>query len=244
MLYLLDPRNPEAPFPDVEQAEKEPNGLLAVGGDLSPSRLLEAYRKGIFPWYSEGQPILWWSPDPRTVLFPDQLRISRSLRKTLRKQLFSVSMDMCFDKVIHACSTPRQHEEGTWITPEMMAAYQQLHDLGYAHSVEAWQGAKLVGGLYGIALGKVFFGESMFSRATDASKVALAFLVDHLLERDYRMIDCQIYSEHLISLGAEEIPRQQFTSYLDSFCEMPGQETASWRCEPIYPTAPHSPRKR
>lgn len=244
MLYLLDPRNPEAPFPNVNQAEKEPNGLLAVGGDLSPDRLLRAYRHGIFPWYSEGQPILWWSPDPRTVLFPDHLRISRSLRKTLRKQQFSVSMNMCFDKVIHACSAPRAHEEGTWITPEMMSAYHRLHELGHAHSIEAWQGAELVGGLYGIALGKVFFGESMFSRVTDASKVALSFLVSRLREWGFQLIDCQIYSEHLISLGAEEISRQQFVDHLDNFCTMPGQEASSWRCEPQYPPAPHPPRRQ
>jgi leucyl/phenylalanyl-tRNA--protein transferase len=244
MLYLLDPRNPEAPFPNVNQAEKEPNGLLAVGGDLSPDRLLRAYRHGIFPWYSEGQPILWWSPDPRTVLFPDKMRISRSLRKTLRKQQFSVSMDMCFDKVIQACSSPRAHEDGTWITPEMMGAYHQLHELGQAHSVETWQGAELVGGLYGIALGKVFFGESMFSRVTDASKVALSFLVSRLQEWDFRLIDCQIYSEHLISLGAEEISRQQFIEHLNSFCDVSAQQEHSWRCEPAYPSAPHPPRKQ
>ncbi|MFC1685254.1 leucyl/phenylalanyl-tRNA--protein transferase [Pseudomonadota bacterium] len=235
MLYLLDPRNPDAPFPSANQAEKEPNGLLAVGGELSPTRLLSAYRHGIFPWYSEGQPILWWSPDPRTVLFPEHLKLSRSLRKTLRKQEFSVSIDMCYEKVIQACAEPRDGDEGTWITPAMATAYTQMHELGHAHSVETWRGSELVGGLYGIAIGKVFFGESMFSRATDASKVALAHLVSRLTEWGFRLIDCQVYSQHLISLGAEEISREDFIQHLDDWCELPGH-MESWRGEPRYPT--------
>ena len=234
MLHLLDPHNPQEPFPDVDQAEKEPNGLLALGGDLSPTRLINAYRHGIFPWYSEGQPILWWSPDPRTVLFPDRLKISRSLRKTLRKRLFSASFDLKFNHVVQSCAGPRSDTEGTWITPEMSAAYCQLHEQNIAHSVEVWQGEKLVGGLYGVAIGQVFFWESMFSDVNDASKAALAYLVAHMLEWGYRLIDCQVYSEHLISLGAEEVSRHSFIDYLDRWCEQPGLQ-GPWRASPDLP---------
>lgn len=239
MLHLLDPHDPAAPFPDADLAEKEPNGLLAVGGDLSPTRLLNAYRNGIFPWYSDGQPLLWWSPDPRTVLFPKQLKVSRSLRKTLRKQQFRASIDHCFEQVVQACAAPRQNEPGTWITPAMASAYSQLHKLGHAHSVEVWRDSELVGGLYGVAIGQVFFGESMFSRATDASKVAMVYLVERLLSWDYQLIDCQVYSEHLISLGAEEISRQAFIQHLKSDCEQPGHQ-GTWHCPSEYPSVPGS----
>jgi len=221
MLYMLDPDNPSQGFPDAEEAEREPDGLLAVGGDLSPPRLLDAYRNGIFPWYAEGQPILWWSPDPRTVLFPDRVRISRSLRKTLRKGLFQVSFDQVFPQVIRRCAGPRRDDMGTWILPEMMVAYETLHELGHAHSVEVWQDAKLVGGLYGVAVGKAFFGESMFSLANDASKVGLVALCEHLRHRQFALIDCQVRTDHLIRMGATEIPRRTFLSLLARARRMP-----------------------
>ena len=218
MLYLLDPDNPDAPFPPVDQAEIEPNGLLAVGGDLGPERLLNAYRAGIFPWFSDDQPILWWSPDPRTVLYPENLVISRSLRKTLRNKPFRITFDQDFLGVVDACSQPRGTENGTWITRQMIEAYARLHQLGHAHSVEVWLEDTLVGGLYGVAIGQVFFGESMFSRERDASKCGLVHLVRQLLEWEFRMIDCQVYSSHLISLGAEEISRSLFCKELKQWC--------------------------
>ncbi len=210
--FWLDSRDRNSPFPPVDLALPEPNGLLAVGGDLSPQRLLQAYRHGIFPWYSAGQPILWWSPDPRMVIRPDSLKISRSLRKTLRKHSFRITYDTAFDAVIEACVAPRDDQQGTWITPEMRHAYCHLHQLGYAHSVEVWQENKLVGGLYGIALGRIFFGESMFSRATDASKVAFVHLVRALEHWHYVLIDCQVETGHLASLGAGTIARKEFTA--------------------------------
>jgi len=190
---LLDPRDPDAPFPPAEAALREPNGLLAVGGDLSPRRLLRAYRSGAFPWYGEGQPILWWSPDPRAVLLPERVRVSRSLRRTLRRGLFRVTVDRAFDAVIEACATvPRPGQDGTWITPEMAAAYRRLHRLGHAHSVEAWtRDGELAGGLYGVAIGRVFFGESMFSRRSDASKVALVTLCRALEAWGYGLVDAR-----------------------------------------------------
>ena len=222
MLHLLDPDDPGAPFPPVETAEREPDGLLALGGDLQPQRLLTAYRSGIFPWYSAGQPLLWWSPDPRTVLFPERLKISRSLRKSLRNKPFQVTFDHAFDAVVDACAAPRPGENGTWITPEMASAYGRLHRLGHAHSVEVWRDRKLVGGLYGIAIGRVFFGESMFSRVPDASKVGFVHLVRQLLARGYALVDCQVHTAHLVSLGAEEIPRRDFCRLLDRWCPTPG----------------------
>lgn len=214
MLYLLDADDPLAPFPSTRDAEQEPNGLLALGGDLSPQRLLNAYRRGIFPWFSRGQPILWWSPDPRMVLFPDRLRVSRSLRKTLRRGRFQVSMDQDFDRVIRACSQPREADGGTWLVPSMVRAYERLHRLGRAHSVETWLNGELVGGLYGVNIGRVFFGESMFSRVSDASKVALVFLAERARQWGFSVIDCQVYTEHLASLGAEEIDRMALEDIL------------------------------
>ncbi|MBF0462338.1 MAG: leucyl/phenylalanyl-tRNA--protein transferase [Magnetococcales bacterium] len=208
-------------FPSPEWAEAD--GLLAVGGDLSPRRLLAAYSAGIFPWYSAGQPLLWWSPDPRLVLYPEQFHLSHRLRKTLRRQRFAVTFDRVFAEVIHACAqqrqtTPDAPETGTWITTAMEQAYIQLHQMGYAHSVEAWDttGAQplLAGGLYGVALGGCFFGESMFHRVSDASKVALAGLVDRLRSEGCHLIDCQMTTAHLLSLGAQEIPRRQFLAQL------------------------------
>lgn len=223
--YWIDPRNNNVDFPDVSLALEEPDGLLAVGGDLSPARLTAAYRQGIFPWYSDGQPILWWAPNPRAVLFPDELKISRSLRKTLHNKKFTVSFDQAFTEVIEACSQPRQehNDPGTWITDDMKQAYQQLHAQGLAHSVECWCDGKLVGGLYGVAIGQVFFGESMFSRQTDASKVAFVTLVRQLSQWGFAVIDCQVQSQHLESLGARTIPREDFTALLDQHCEQPGR---------------------
>lgn len=218
-LHWINPLDPEYSFPDLDMAMQEPDGLLAAGGDLSPARLLKAYRLGIFPWFSEGQPILWWSPDPRMILLPDELKVSRSLAKTLRQERFKITFDQDFDAVIRQCAEPRPDADGTWITDDMIDAYNKLHQLGYAHSVEAWQDNRLVGGLYGVALGKVFFGESMFSHVTDASKAAFVHLVKMLKEKSYQLIDCQVQTAHLASLGAHEIPRQQFAALLDQYCD-------------------------
>lgn len=204
-------------FPPSETALSlpNPNGLLAAGGDLSPARLLAAYRRGIFPWFSEGDPILWWSPDPRMVLFPEELKISRSLGKTLRNATYHVRLDSAFSAVIEACgNTPRDGQPGTWITPEMRAAYSELHRQGYAHSVETWFGGQLVGGLYGVAIGAAFYGESMFSHQRDASKIALAHLCAHLKLNGFGIIDCQMKTHHLASLGARPIPRRDFVARL------------------------------
>ena len=205
-----------ASFPPVENALSEPNGLLAVGGDLSPQRLLEAYSKGIFPWFNEDDPILWWSPDPRMVLFPDELKISRSLRKTLKKDHYQIRTDCSFTQVMHACAAPRRGQAGTWIHPKMVAAYTILHEMGLAHSIETWMDGVLIGGLYGVSLGKVFFGESMFSLVPDASKIALVHLVKQLQYWEYGLIDCQVKTGHLASLGAREISRVEFGQKLNT----------------------------
>ena len=212
---------PGAPFPPVARALKSPNGLLCAGGDLSPERLLQAYAQGIFPWFSEGDPILWWSPDPRMVLIPDQLKVSRSLRKTVTRGTYEVKVDSAFTAVMQACAAPRDGQPGTWITPEMVAAYTELHRRGFAHSVECWQDGALAGGLYGLQLGDAFFGESMFSRAPDASKVALVHLVDRLGAMGCRVIDCQQATPHLASLGASEIPRADFVRLLSESIQYP-----------------------
>lgn len=205
-----------ASFPPVESALSEPNGLLAVGGDLSPQRLLEAYCKGIFPWFNEDDPILWWSPNPRMVLFPNELKISRSLRKTLKKDYYQIRTDSNFTQVMHACAAPRKGQAGTWIHPQMVTAYSILHEMGLAHSVETWVDGILVGGLYGVSLGKVFFGESMFSLAPDASKIAFVHLVKQLQYWEFGLIDCQVKTGHLASLGAREISRVEFSQKLDT----------------------------
>ncbi len=203
-------------FPTLEAAT--PEGLLAMGGDLSSGRLLSAYRRGIFPWYSTDQPILWWSPDPRTVLYPDALKISRSLKKTLRHRGYRVTSDQNFSSVIQACAKPRDSNDdiGTWIMPEMIKAYTTLNESGYAHSLEVWDQMKLVGGLYGVAIGGVFFGESMFSCSTDASKTALTALVRIISEKNFQLIDCQVPSKHLFSLGAQNIPHARFSGQLQA----------------------------
>lgn len=216
MLFSLDDTQPGEPFPDPSLAETDPDGLLAVGGDLTAERIVQAYRQGIFPWYGDDQPILWWSPDPRMVLFPDELHVSRSLAKELHRNTFEITFDQAFDAVIEACAQPRSNEEGTWLIPEMIAAYRQLHRLGIAHSVEVWQGGELVGGLYGNALGSVFFGESMFAFRSNASKVAFVCLIRSLVQRGYRLIDCQVFTPHLESLGARLIPREEFLQLIGS----------------------------
>jgi leucyl/phenylalanyl-tRNA--protein transferase len=212
--------SPEPVFPPVEQALTDPNGLLAAGGDLSPERILAAYRRGIFPWYSAGEPILWWSPDPRMVLFPAEFKISRSLAKTLRNKDYQIRLDTAFAQVMAACAAvPRLGQHGTWITVEMQSAYARLHELGYAHSVEVWTENSLVGGLYGLALGRAFYGESMFSRRTGASKIALAHLCHHLQSQGFGIIDCQMETTHLASLGARLIARSNFSALLARLVE-------------------------
>jgi leucyl/phenylalanyl-tRNA--protein transferase len=204
------------PFPPVELALREPNGLLAAGADLAPGRLLAAYRRGIFPWFNPGEPILWWSPDPRMVLFPDDLKVPRSLAKRLRRGDYEIRVDTCFTRVMAACAAPRPKQRGTWISPAMIAAYARLHAAGHAHCVETWVDGELVGGLYGIAIGRAFFGESMFSRATDASKLAFAHLVRQLRRWGFGLIDCQMETAHLASLGAAPIARADFLQHLDT----------------------------
>jgi leucyl/phenylalanyl-tRNA--protein transferase len=221
------------PFPPIDRALARPAGLLAAGGDLSPRRLLAAYRSGIFPWYSEGEPILWWCPDPRMVLFPAELKVSRSLAKRLRNAGFEVSFDRAFEQVIERCSEPRPGQAGTWITAQMKRAYVRLHRLGHAHSVETWLAGELVGGLYGVALGRMFFGESMFSRASDASKVALVHLVRRLSPLGFEMIDCQMRTPLLASLGAREIPRAQFALKLSELVHYPDCPEA-WTLSPVH----------
>ena len=219
----------EPVFPPPDYAD--PSGLLAVGGDLSNERLLEAYRVGIFPWYSDDQPILWWSPDPRSILDLKDFKISRSLSKTLKKGVFQVTFDHSFEEVIQACAAvPREAQNGTWITPEMQEAYINLHGLGYAHSVETWFGGKLAGGLYGVSLGKCFFGESMFHLKTDASKVALATLVEKLKSWDFHFIDSQMTTEHMVRLGAKELPRRIFLKRLQSALRHPTRR-GRWRID-------------
>lgn len=204
----------DAPFPPVGRALRSPNGLLAVGGDLSPMRLLEAYRHGIFPWFNAGEPILWWSPDPRLVLIPNEFKLSRSFARVLRNAAYEVRTDTAFEQVMRACAAPRDGADGTWISEEMIAAYCGLHRMGYAHSVETWRDDKLVGGLYGIGIGRMFYGESMFSGVSNASKIALAHLAKQLERWQFGMIDCQMSTPHLASLGAREISRNDFIARL------------------------------
>jgi len=220
-LHWLDPGDRSVAFPNVECALSDPDGLLAIGGDLSVPRLLEAYRRGIFPWYSEGQPILWWCPDPRLVLTPDRIHVSRSLRKTLRRNRFRISVDTLFAEVVTRCAAPRSGQAGTWITRAMCEAYGDLHRRGFAHSVEIHYGDELIGGLYGVSIGRAFFGESMFSARQDASKVALVYLGRQLAEWEFPLIDCQVRTDHLVSLGAAEISRQDFVELVDRACDLP-----------------------
>ena len=205
-------------FPPVSLALDDPDGLLAAGGDLGIERLLKAYRAGIFPWYSEGQPILWWSPDPRCVIFPGSVHVSRSLHRTLKRGHFRVSIDQDFDGVLAGCAAPRRDGAGTWLSAEMQTAYRRLFEHGHAHSVECWCGDEMVGGLYGVAIGRLFFGESMFSRMSDASKVCLTTLAVWLQRWNYQLLDCQVHNRHLETLGATCIARRDFTALLDRWC--------------------------
>ena len=226
MLTWLDPANEKQDFPALSTATDEPNGLLAAGGCLSPVRLLNAYRQGIFPWFSDDQPILWWSPNPRVVLRPQDIHISKSLKKLLRKEQFQCTFDSAFNEVIDSCSKPRADDDGTWITDSMQGAYQALHQLGHAHSIEVWQDDSLVGGLYGLAIGQFFFGESMFSRQTNASKIAFVYLCEQLQRWGYQYIDCQVETAHLVSLGAYEIDRVYFENILETHCNAAPSELA------------------
>lgn len=215
MIPMLQPDDPPDRFPNPAHALRNPDGLLAIGGDLSAERLVAAYQRGIFPWYNDGNPILWWSPDPRAVLLPTAIHRSRRLERRMRQARYRASIDEAFDPVICACAEPRSAESGTWLLPEMRAAYRRLHhSLGLAHSIELWDGNHLVGGLYGVALGRAFFGESMFSRVPDASKILLVILGCHLARRDYRLIDAQVISPHLLRMGAQLWPRPRFLQEL------------------------------
>lgn len=217
--FWIDPHEESMEFPDVQLALRDPDGLLAIGGDLSPARLISAYRNGIFPWYSQDQPILWWSPDPRSVLFPERLHVSRSLQKALIKNDYTVTLGTAFQRVIEACAESRKDRQGTWITPDMIEAYCHLHKMGVAHSVEIWHTGELVGGIYGVGLGRVFFGESMFSHRTNASKLAFVHLVRWLQDWGYALLDCQIHSAHVAHFGAESIARLEFIRLLREHCD-------------------------
>lgn len=234
-LHWLDPRRPREPFPDVEKALSHPNGLLAIGGDLTVTRLLQAYQHGIFPWFNPDEPILWWSPDPRTVIKPSELHVSRRLQRELRRGDYRVSLDTDFSAVMHACATARP--EGTWLGTAMQAAYSELHRRGYAHSIEVWRDKELIGGLYGVALGRIFFGESMFSRASNGSKLAMVWLCRQLAAWGFVLLDCQVDSPHLSRLGAVPMPRRDFSQILASQTTTAPQ--GSWRFTlPDAPTAP------
>ncbi|RMG04756.1 MAG: leucyl/phenylalanyl-tRNA--protein transferase [Nitrospirae bacterium] len=226
---IFELRSDDTAFPPPELAE--PEGLLAIGGDLSPRRLLKAYRVGIFPWFSEGDPYLWWSPDPRLVLYPEELHVSRSLRQTIKKGIFEITSDRAFPLVIEMASQVHRAKDGsTWITADMITAYTELHRMGYAHSIEAWKDGELAGGLYGVSLGRAFFGESMFTRVSNASKVAFVKLVQYLRKRDFSFIDCQVSTRHLKSLGAREIPRSRFLAELKDALMYPTLK-GPWRIE-------------
>jgi leucyl/phenylalanyl-tRNA--protein transferase len=231
---------PADPFPPVEQALDNPDGLLAAGGSLGVKRLVEAYRRGIFPWFNEGDPILWWSPDPRTVLRPPRIHVSHSLRKRLRKHAFMVTIDHAFARVLDGCAAPRAGETGTWLSPAMRRAYKQLHAVGIAHSLEVWMDGELAGGIYGVGLGRMFFGESMFTQRTDASKIGMVSLAAQLDRWQFPLIDCQLETEHLLSLGAEAIPRRQFVAQIE---RLVGEPAPSWVMDADLAGNPaHAPR--
>ncbi len=236
-LHWLDPRNPHQPFPPAHLAMREPNGLLAIGGDLSPARLLRAYAQGIFPWYNPDEPILWWCPDPRAVLLPASLHVSRSLRRAVARDDFAVTLDRAFGAVVEACAGPRGTNHGTWLGDDMRRAYRQLHAHGYAHSSEVWRDGTLIGGLYGVAIGNVFFGESMFSHADNGSKIALYWLCRQLVAWHFELIDCQVSSPHLATLGAVDIRRNDFLHRLAPAVEQP-RRPAPWTFEIDVPRAP------
>lgn len=235
-LHWLDPRNPRQPFPAAQMAMRDPNGLLAIGGDLSVTRLLRAYSQGIFPWYNPDEPILWWCPDPRTVLIPAQFHASRSLSRRLRKHDYAVTLNRAFSAVLDLCAAPRVHSRGTWLGPEMKRAYQELHERGHAQSLEVWQHGELAGGIYGVSLGRAFFGESMFSAAPDGSKIALYYLCRQLAAWSFELMDCQIASPHLASLGAMQLPRTEFLHRLQGAVAAP-ERSGRWQFEIDVPAA-------
>ena len=224
--------DPPSSFPPVSSALAEPDGLLAAGGDLSSERLLYAYRHGIFPWYDEGQPLLWWSPNPRCVFMPGDYRVSRRMQRELRRSSAEVRTNTAFSEVVQQCAGPRKSEQGTWITPAIKSAFEKLHRQGWAHSIEVWESGELVGGLYGLAIGKVFFGESMFSQRPNASKIALLFVANKLEKGDIELLDCQVVSGHLMSLGARTTPRDDFVKHLDSACH-PTTRLPNWLDSPL-----------
>lgn len=233
-LHWLDPRDPNQPFPAPHRAMRDPNGLLAIGGDLSLTRMIRAYSAGIFPWYNPNEPILWWCPDPRAVLAPAAFHVSHSLAKRLRQTDYAVTLDSAYEAVLHACSGPRRGGHGTWLGPDMKHAYMDLHRHGFAHSVEVWNEGELIGGLYGVALGRAFFGESMFSNRPDASKIALHYLSRQLQAWSFDLIDCQVSSAHLKSLGAVEIPRERFLARLRQALQDVGR-VGGWRFDIAVP---------
>lgn len=233
-LFAVIDGRPLSEFPPTDLALTEPNGLLAVGGDLSVDRLIAAYRRGIFPWYSAGQPLLWWSPDPRAVLFPGQVHISRSMARTLRQRRFEITCDQAFEAVIAGCAEPRNDDDGTWITKAMAHAYTLLHQQGIAHSIECWREGQLCGGLYGVALGRMFFAESMFSRHRDASKAALISLAGHLQAWNFALIDCQVSNPHLVSLGATTVSRANFEATVALAVDQ-SPDPAAWQARDITP---------
>lgn len=228
----LSPTDPPEAFPPIDRALREPDGLVAAGGDLSTDRLVYAYRHGIFPWYDEGQPVLWWSPDPRCVLRPSDFHVARRLRREMRGSDAFLTFNQSFDAVIRSCAEPRRHERGTWITAAMLDAYLRLHELGWAHSIEIRTDERLLGGVYGLAIGKVFFGESMFSQIPNASKMALYGLSEILRANGFRIIDCQVISPHLLTLGATTLPRSEFATILESACA-PAGAFDNWPTDPI-----------
>ena len=228
----LSKDDPPGNFPPVSAALSEPDGLLAAGGDLGVERLLYAYRHGIFPWYDDGQPLLWWSPDPRCIFAAGDFHCSRSLRRDLRRSDAEIRMNTVFSEVVRNCAAPRRSAQGTWITPAMIAAYEELHAEGWAHSVEVWQSGTLVGGLYGVCIGRAFFGESMFSQRPNMSKLAMLYLANRLTTGELELLDCQLVSAHLLGLGARVIPREDFISRLDLACE-PGLAWQDPPCEPV-----------
>ena len=235
-LHWLDPRNPRQPFPPAQLAMRDPNGLLAIGGDLSVARLVNAYSQGVFPWYNPDEPILWWCPDPRAVLVPGAFHVSRSLARRLRKQDFAVTLDRAFDAVLEACSGPRARGRGTWLGPDMKHAYHELHQRGHAHSIEVWQHGTLAGGLYGVALGRAFYGESMFSGVDDGSKIAMHYLCRQLAAWDFPLMDCQVASPHLATLGATDWPRERFLAVLREAVAQNGPPR--WQFEIDVPASP------
>lgn len=228
MLTYLDPNFSKQPFPDVHNALKNPNGLVAVGGCLSPERLINAYKQGIFPWFNPGDPLLWWSPDPRLSLFPNQFKPSKSLQRLFKKNKFTLTVNQFFPEVIQSCARPRKNQPETWISPEMISAYKNLHNKGFAHSVEVSRNNTLVGGLYGVSIGQVFFGESMFHIESNASKIAFYYLIMKLREWDYHLIDCQVKSDHLINWGAKELPRTEFIALVNQYC-VKNTSLAAWK---------------